>query len=135
MEKKRSASAGRMLGVGWGAGMVMLFAGTLFLTYLVSENKLEGNMQPYGITAVILMSSITGSAMAIRGKKHISTAAIFSGVFWLGLLAITILFFDGVFHGMVVTLLLITGGSMLPLLFGLKSKNRYGRMESFNHYR
>ena len=109
----------------------ILMAGVFLLTILVTNNSLQETHVDYGITLIMILSSATGSALFMRGQKSIAAALLFAGTFWALLLAITALFFDGMYHGITVTLLLILGGGLLPLFTGKRTKSRPYSKRSF----
>lgn len=109
----------------------ILLAGVLLLTFLMDGNKLSEEMLGYGITLAVLIASTFGSALFLHGSKGIGRGLLFAAFLWASLLAIAALLFDGTFHGVWVTLILIIGGSMLPALIG-KGKNGH-RFAKGNH--
>ena len=135
MNQKNVAGIALRLLKGLGAGMTVLFISALFMAYLTGNKMIGEDMPPYGIVLAVLVASAIGSTIFIRGEIHIFSALLYALAQWLVLLAITVLFFDGVFSGVVPTLLLIMSGSVIPLLIGRKKVKRYSSKPPFARYR
>ena len=135
MEKNKIGNTVTRLLTGWGSSMVVLLASGLFLAYVIEGDKLGEDMQPYGFAAAILAASAIGSAVFMRSKKSAAAGILFALVLSLSLLGMTAIFFDSAFRGVAVTLLLIVGGSLIPLFTGRKRKKNSWRSAAFALYR
>jgi hypothetical protein len=112
----------------------ILLAGVLLLAFLTTKDSLQEVHLDYGIMLIIMIASALGSTQFLRMQKSIAAALLFTCSFWALLLAVTGLFFDGMYHGVAVTLLLILGGAMLPALTGRRTKSRqYSRRSFMRH--
>lgn len=95
---------------------------SIVISKLISAEKMEWNQVGYGIMIMLLIASIAGAKTActiIRRRKLIICASI-GGLYWLSLLVITALFFDGQFSGMWVTGLIILCGGALVYIMEMK---------------
>lgn len=125
MERRTVTEIAVKLFSGCAVAMVVLVSGVLLLAFLIAQDSVQYAVSAYWITTIILLASAIGSVVSMRGKTMVVAAIVFALTFWITLLAITALFFDGVYTGVPITLLLITGGSFLPTLIGKKTRKKY----------
>ena len=104
----------------------LLLAGTAVLALLMSRNIASESALGYGLALILLISSLSGSGVMVKvGEKNGALAGASVAVaIWLLLLATNVLLFDGTYHGVFETLLLLAGGSLAAVLLGAKNKKR-----------
>lgn len=134
--KKISAKNANGLPAGIGLGLLASFVITLLgavgITQLVVTEEMEENSMGYGIMGVLLLASILGSWLAAnRTKRMRLQVCLLAGAgYFLGLLAITALFFGGQYQGIGAAGITILLGSSLMAFFPgfgkrkIKVKNR-----------
>lgn len=99
---------------------------SIVISKLISIEKIEWNQVGYGVMIMLLIASIAGAKTActiIRRRKLIICASI-GGLYWLSLLVITALFFDGQYNGMGLTGLIILCGGALVYIMEMKREGR-----------
>lgn len=111
-----SVPAGIAVGVGVSAGMAVL--GAALIAWLVDGTYINEAGVGYGAMITLLISSATGAWIAIQLVKHQKLpVALSCGVAFFALLVgITAFFFGGQYQGVVPTVLIVIGGSLLPAL-------------------
>lgn len=111
-----SVPAGIAVGVGVSAGMSVL--GAALIAWLVDGTYISEAGIGYGAMITLLISSATGAWIAIQLVKHQKLpVALSCGVaFFAFLVGITAFFFGGQYQGVVPTVLIVIGGSLLPAL-------------------
>ena len=117
--KKVSMPAG--VGIGVGVATVLSLAGAALLAWLIGSEKMNENAMGMGSLILLALSSAIGSIIAnicIREKKLIVTAAT-SATFFILLLAITALLFEGQYHHVGATALSILAGGMIAIIPGI----------------
>lgn len=129
-----SMPAGILLGVG--VSVVLLCMGCAILTSLVSNGKMDMDELGYGSMAVLVLSSLAGSSLAM-GKVS-SRLLLVCSVTVAGFLTLLFVFgtiVGGTLQGVWATVLsvMIGGGiSLIPKIFAWGSG---GRKRKLHHYR
>ena len=117
MKQKTGFSIGS-IGTGVMIGTSVSMAGTLIGTAacaaLISSETIDAESIGYCAMVIVLLASMTGAAIGAgkAKKKRLYTCMLVAASFVLSLLAITALFFDGVYTGVWVTALVISAGSV-----------------------
>ena len=117
MKQKTGFSIGS-IGTGVMIGTSVSMAGTLIGTAacaaLISSETIAAESIGYCAMVIVLLASMTGAAIGAgkAKKKRLYTCMLVAASFVLSLLAITALFFDGVYTGVWVTALVISAGSV-----------------------
>lgn len=136
MIPKQKAGQALSVPAGIGAGVATAIAITLILaaiiSWLISVEKLGEQFIGYGSLITLLVSSSAGSAVAIHAvKQKLAITSVLTGlIYYIILLSVTALFFEGQYQAMGVTLLVIAAGSIgvyLASLRGGKSKKHVNR--------
>jgi len=109
------------------AAVVWTWVTAMITAKMIEIESIDESMIGYCSMGILLTSGMIGSWIAYKKAKHhrIQVSALTAAGYYLSLLAITALFFDGQYTGMGVTALLIAGGSMAYALLG--SGNRGSR--------
>lgn len=111
-------------GVGIGAVTALgwTLVGSAVLAKLIELEKLPETAVGYGAMVILLTASFLGAVIAYhKVKKHRAQVSLLTGAaYYLTLLAMTALFFDGQYTGMGVTALVILAGSGGAVLLGLQ---------------
>ena len=112
------------IGIGCGISMILTLLGAGIVAKMISEEILRETAIGYGAMAIILLSSILGSAIAVYKvkKRKLQVSLLVGGGYYLLLLAMTALFFGGRYQGMWVTALLIFAGSGAVILMESREK-------------
>lgn len=100
------------LAVGLAASMSVTVLMTLLLSKLILEGTMAMEQVGYGTMALLLSASFLGAVMAQGRIKHrrALVCLLSGGVYFLGLLAITALFFGGQYSAVGVSGLLVLAG-------------------------
>lgn len=125
-EKHSSGNNTKRIVTGWTTAFATLMIFTAVTAMLIDNNTIKENGTRYATALIVLMSSLAGSLTA-SGKlsnRNIKSSLMFAGAYWLSLLAVTALLFEGRYNGIAVTLLLILAGSLLPVILCKKKYNR-----------
>lgn len=126
-----SMPAGLMVGGGISLGITILL--TAAFAWLLNTERLQWEKIGYWIMGMLLIGSFSGAMTACgKIKRQRLLVSLLSGALYMGtLLAITALFFGGQYDGVVVTAILVMGGSLAAGLLGLRG----GRKNSGTHKR
>ena len=112
-----------------------------FFAWIISGEYLQQNWIGYGAMVTLLLSAALGSmtSVIIAKSKRLMIASITSVSYYLSLLGINILFFDGKLQGMWETALVVIAGTGLVILGGLKErkphKNRAAKTKIVKLYK
>ena len=122
--KERTLTVPVGIAIGCCTSLAVTLLGALFAAVLLNEDQMKMNSVGYFVMVVTLMSVAAGSVVSAKLVKRLKLpVGLASGAaYFLALLGITALFFEGQYQGVWVTVLLITGGSMSTLLIGLREK-------------
>ena len=93
--------------------------------WLIASELMPQKQIGYCSIAALLLSAVLGGMTAIgRVKRKKLTVSLLNGGIYYGILiAVTILFFDGSFQGMGVTLAVILMGSLAAVLLANRKSN------------
>jgi putative membrane protein (TIGR04086 family) len=102
--------------------------GALCIAILLESERIEETALGYGVIFVTLLSSFTGSFMALKMSKRFPLPIAFGvgAAYYAVLLAITALVFDGRYRGLGVTALIVVGSCACAILLQGRPKNRNG---------
>lgn len=114
------------LAMGLGVSLLITVAGCCIITQLILSESIPRDSIGYTSLVTLLLSSILGTATSWGCIRHrrLLVCGVSGGLYFLALLAVNILFFGGVFDGILVTALVIAGGSMVIWLLGLRQPGR-----------
>lgn len=133
-----SMPAGFAAATGISLGITLILS--VFFAKMISSEKLEWEEVGYGITIMLLATSMIGTETACRliKRRKLLTCAIAGVLYWVALLTISALFFGGQFQGIGTTGLLILCGSAVVCIFEMKGegggKKGTRRIKSFNKH-
>lgn len=96
--------------------------------WLILGGRIPENGVGYCAMVILLLASASGTAVAISKirRLRLQMGLISGGLYFAALLAVTALFFGGIYDGVGVTALMIMCGSMLVILLGPGKQNRAG---------
>lgn len=103
--------------------------------WLILTGKLPEDAVGYCAMVILLASSAAGAATAISRIKRLrfQMGLASGGIYYGCLLAVTALFFGGIYDGMGVTALMVLCGSALVILLGPAGENRAGCRKGKKH--
>lgn len=125
------------IGIGTGVSIASTLAAAAVLALLIASNKLAPTAMRYGVMVLLMVSSIIG-AMVSNAKvksKRIVVSMVTALCYFVTLLCITALLFDGMYQGVPATAMVIMGGGLIAGLLpsgqgsarhSRKRKKRYG---------
>lgn len=101
-------------------GLIMTVAVAAIGTYLISSEKVSENAVDTIAVLSILLSSLTASFIVIGREQGTRLVSSFLGgaIYFLGLMAVAALAYDGVSTGVGITVLLVLCGSATAWLMG-----------------
>ena len=109
---------------------------TVIAAYFISGEILAEQNLSYCAMAILFVSSLSGAWMSVKyaKEKRIITGMVTGAVYYLCLIAVTALFFEGRYQGLSETALLIFGGVGIVILMGLRpQKQTYSRRRKKTH--
>jgi putative membrane protein (TIGR04086 family) len=133
--KKKGNLSGIPVGLGMGllTGIIVTLVGSMVIASLIAAEKMEMRQMFYGVAVVVLLSAFVGSlaAAALAGEKRLLICAISGCVYFVTMLCVSALVFDGIYENVWSTGLLILAGSMAAGFVGIRRKNSHyrGRMK------
>ena len=98
--------------------------------YLISAEMIEEGALVYCAMGILFLSSLAGTWISVKWskKKRIVTGLVTGAAYYLCLIGITALFFEGRYRALSETALLIFGAVGVVILMGLRpEKQRYSR--------
>ena len=111
--------------------LIALLVGLTVLAKVVEMEWLTEDSAGYGIALLMIASSYLGSAVITVGKEpnKLLVCVITGLAYYISLMIITMVFFDGKYNGIGVTALLILCGTVLPMFtkgrrHGVKTSTR-----------
>jgi hypothetical protein len=129
MGNKNNSVDGRNIASAIGLGVVisvaLMMIGTFVVTALLMNRTIEIESIGVPVLAVTELSVLIGCAFStLRTRKSILPVAVATSLFFFIIqIGITALFFDGQYHGVVVTLVTVLGGAIATSLVVLKHLN------------
>ena len=106
------------LAIGWSIETLVTLAGGVLLSVLILEGRAGWGASEYGVMGILLLASYIGAAFSckrVEGKK-IPACCLSGVIYFLTLIAITVLFFDSQFGSVWLLAVLITGGTGIAML-------------------
>ena len=124
-----SLPAGIVIGVVAGVSLAIL--GALLLAYLVVSESIDIGGTGVGAMLIVALASAFGAwiTSALVKQKKLLVSGLTALGFFLILLSITAVFFDGVFSEVGKIGLMILLGAALPLLFTLRKKSNKNKIK------
>ena len=117
------------VGIGIIVSIIVTLLGAAIGAWLLASEKIGEGSCGYICVCTLLLSGILGSwiAASVVGEKRLLTCILAGTGYLLSLLAITALFFGGVYSGAGEGALLILGASISAALLGLKQNKKPNR--------
>ena len=128
MLNKKATGKGIGVPAGVLVGVVISVAITLLccviLTWLISIEKIALESMDYGACIVLVLASLLGAMAAVgKIKKMRAQVCLITGTaYYLMLLSVTAVFFDGRYKGCGITAIYVFVGCGLAALLGIKEK-------------
>ena len=121
----RAASIPSGLAAGAAVSMAVTAAICGLGAWLIASEIMPQQQIGYCSLAALLLSAALGAMTAMHRvkRKRLMVGLMSGGIYYAILIAITILFFDGSFQGMGVTLTVILVGSLLAILVNNRRQN------------
>ena len=125
----RSPSVGKAILSGTSTGAAAAFLGAAVLAKLLDMEVMKMENTGYGILVIHLMAVFLGvrTTLSRAGKQESWAAAATGASYFLLLLAVNAMFFQGEFTGMGVTLVLIAAATAAAVLTEGKHSGKRGR--------
>lgn len=124
-----SIPIGIAIGVVTAIGVTLL--GALAMAAMVIRETVPMDGIGVGAMGILILASALGSwiGSGLTKQKKLLVCGLTALVFYLVLLSVTAVCFDGVYDGMGLTALLLTAGAGVPLLSGLRKKSGKSRVK------
>ena len=115
------------IGVGLLGSVIVTLLGCAILATLIDGCSVGETAVGYGITVILLLSSIAGSCVAtiLATHKRLLVCAASATTYFGSLLGCNALFIGGQYHGVWVTLLLISAGATSVCLLGRRGGKKH----------
>lgn len=112
--------------VGVLASLAITLICSAVVAWLISAETMSMNSVGYAAGCVLLLSASGGTWIATMRIKRLRTQVclITGGAYYLVLLAITAMFFDGQYQGMGIAAILVIAGSGLIALLGIRERKK-----------
>ncbi len=133
--KRKMSGTGLSLPAGIGIGVLTSAAvsvtGALLMAYLIMSETVSIDSIGFGASCTLAMAAAVGCWMAswITKRQKLLVTGVTALAFFLVLLSVTAVFFDGVFSGVGLTALMILLGAGGSLLTGLRKKTAKSRIK------
>ena len=125
---KRRRMSGIPAGVVMGVMVCLLvtIAVVTVVAALVAGEKMEQGQIAFGSAAVLLLAGFCGAltAAGVAGQRRIMVCMLCGAAYFVALLCLTALFFDGMYGNVWLTACLIAGSSLAAALVGLQKKKK-----------
>mgnify|MGYP003413196440 CR=1 FL=1 len=114
------------IAVGTVTSSLVLFLGISVFALLITKEVIGEPYIGYCALVILLLSSMSGTIAIQWGTKgmHPQINLIVTAIFFLMLAFLTVIFFEGKFQGVFVTLIVVFSGYLLPALLGKQKKNK-----------
>lgn len=121
----RAASIPSGLAVGAAVSVIVTLIICSLGAWLITSEIMPQERIGYCSIAALLLSAILGGMTAMNRvkRKRLAVSLMNGGIYYALLIAVTILFFDGSFQGMGVTLAVILLGSVIAVLTAKRGHN------------
>lgn len=124
------ASLPGRVAIGTAASIMTSLVIAVVLAMLIGHGKMSPEMMNYGVMILLMLSSVVGAMIArIHCSSRIMIVCIVTALcYWISLLSITALLFEGMYSGVSATALVIIAGGIiagcLPTWQGKSTKKR-----------
>lgn len=125
-KKQRQISLPAGVGIGIGIGIVVSILGAMAAAWMIGSERIgEKSIQP---AAYIIMGLSAGlgcwTAVLAVGSKRMQVSLLTGLGYYLSMLAITALFFEGEFEGMMIPTVIVGAGSLAIGLLSARTKKK-----------
>ncbi|MBQ8768635.1 MAG: TIGR04086 family membrane protein [Oscillospiraceae bacterium] len=129
MKHKISIPAGVIIGVI--AAVAVMLIGALVMSYLIVKETVGMSSAGIGAMVIVAISSALGVwlASALTKQKKLLVCGLTALIYYLVLLSITAVFFDGVYDAVGLTALMVILGAGGILLCGLRKKSSKSKIK------
>ena len=114
------------------ASMAITLLGIGICAWLISAETIKPAAGEYCIIAILLLASFAGAKLAIakNGENRLATGILAGTTYYATLLAVTALLFDGQYHGVGYTALIVFSGTVAAVITGKRGQNRTSTRKS-----
>jgi len=125
-EQKLNMGAGIAVAIGVMVSFAVMLAGAAISAAMILSSRIPVSAEAYCTMAVLLLSSFSGVAVACRniGKRRLIIGTLIAAVYYILLLGITAIWFEGRYQGVGVTGLVILCGGIVGTFLGTKDKKQ-----------
>lgn len=129
-----AASIPAGIGIGLGVSIIVTLLGAAGTAYLATAEMIGENRIGYAAMVILFVAAVSGAATAVgRTKRLRLQISLLAGIsYFLMLLAVTALFFGGMYEGVGTTLILVLLGSLLVAVIPVR-KARHRRIRHKTH--
>lgn len=133
LKSTKSKSFPGSIAVGTAVSIAAALIGAAIIAILIESGSISPGAIRYGVMIMLLASSLAGAIAASTcfTSKRMIVCVIASICFFVTLLCVTAMFFDGTFTGIPATALLVIGGGiiagLIPAGHGKKQKTHIRR--------
>ena len=108
----------RGLAAGAPVNLTITITGALALSFMLSKERLLWENAGYAIMILLLLSSFSGTSIAISKikRRRLLVSSLSCGIYFLILILTAMLFFGGAYEAVGVTLCVVLSGSASALL-------------------
>ena len=108
---------------------LVTLVGAMVAAKMIDMGAMQHNSIGYAVLAILFLSSFLGAMIAAEKTKRqlIMVCALSGTAYFLILLGVTALFFDGQYEAVGVTALVVLGGSVLAAMNAVRPKRGGGR--------
>ncbi len=133
MKRKKSGKELPVAGavtIGILGSLLLTLLGAAVLAYLIGSGTVAQTGMGLGSTVILIISTALGSLVATGIHKHrkLMISGITAAGYYLSLLAMSALFFEGQYEGMGITAIMVllgAGIALLPVLLGKGKKTKH----------
>ncbi len=119
------------IAIGVVTSVAAMLIGALVMAYLVTGETVPIDGIGFGASCILVVATALGAwiATTLTKQKKLLVCGLTAIVFYLVLLSVTAIFFDGMFSGMGITALMTVIGAGAALLPGMRKKSGKSRIK------
>lgn len=120
----KATSAPITVGVGVLLSFVITVLAAILIAMMIIGERMDQNQIHLGSAATLLLASFVGTFYVVitMGEKRLLFSAVSGGVYFLLLLLVTLLCFEGVYANVWQALIMVIGGSISAGIIKMNSK-------------
>ncbi len=133
MKRRKSGKELPMAGaiaIGIFGSLILTFLGAALLAYLIGKGSVMQSGISFGCMIILAASSSFGAFLAsgLFKRRKLMVCGITAAGYYLSLLAMTAMFFEGQYNGLGITAIMVllgAGTALLPVLLGKGKKTKH----------